>query len=476
MSALDSSFFFAESENTPMHVGSVTVFEGPAPSYGDMVRLLLSKLALVPRYRQRVREIPLQLGRPVWVDDPHFQILYHVRHTAVPGPGSDEQLRNLAGRVLGQRLDMAKPLWELWLVEGLADNRWAIISKVHHCMVDGVAGTDLMQLMFDLEPDAKHDAPKDWTPRHQPSSLTLLTEAVSEAVAHPLRGLSSLPSVAGAVRGAKSLAESGKTVASTMPSVAKQAITPTARSLNGPIGPHRRWAWTEGKFEEFKAVRMSFGGTVNDVVLASITGGFRDLLQGRGELSSEKLVVRSMVPVSVRQASQKGSLDNQVSAVFVDLPVGLDDPVERLTSIRGQMDEYKKTMSAVDANSIIGMGNYVAPTLLALGVRAAMSAGQFWVQAVTTNVPGPRFPLYVLGKRMVSAYAYVPIAGGTRCSIGNFTYLNTMTFGLNADFDGYPDLEVLSDGIRRGLDELLTLAKQEKAGPTKKKPSAAASR
>jgi WS/DGAT/MGAT family acyltransferase len=196
------------------------------------------------------------------------------------------------------------------------------------------------------------------------------------------------------------------------------------------------------------------------VVLAAITGGFRDLLQGRGELSSEKLVVRSMVPVSVRKADQKGSLNNQVSAVFVDLPVGLPDPVARLQAIRGQMDEYKKTMSAIDANSIIDMGNYVAPTLLALGVRAALSAGQFMVQAVTTNVPGPRFPLYVLGKKMVSAYAYVPIAGGTRCSIGIFSYQNTMTFGLNADFDGYPDIDTLSGGIRRALDELLTLAKQ----------------
>jgi WS/DGAT/MGAT family acyltransferase len=484
MSALDSGFFFAESENTPMHVGSVAVFDGPAPTYGDVVRLLLSKLPLVPRYRQRVREVPMQLGRPVWVDDPHFNILYHVRHTAVPGPGSDEQLRNLAGRVLGQRLDMAKPLWELWLVEGLADDRWAIISKVHHCMVDGIAGTDLMQLMFDLDPDAKHDAPQDWTPRRTPSSLSMVAEAVTDTVAHPLRQLSSLPSLSTAVRGAKAIAESGRTVAQTVPSLAKQAITPTARSLNGPIGPHRRWAWTEGKFEEFKAVRTVFGGTVNDVVLTAITGGFRDLLRGRGELSSEKLVVRSMVPVSVRRANQKGSLDNQVSAVFVDLPVGLPDPVARLTAIRGQMDEYKRTMSAVDAGSIIEMGNFVAPTLLALGVKAAMQAGQFWCQAVTTNVPGPRVPLYVLGKRMVSAYAYVPIAGGTRCSIGIFSYLNTMTFGLNADFDGYPDLEVLSGGIRRGLDELLTLAEQasESASPRKesaapkKKTSAAAAR
>jgi diacylglycerol O-acyltransferase / wax synthase len=463
MSALDASFFFAESENTPMHVGSVAVFEGPAPSYGDVVRLLLSKLPLVPRYRQRVRPVPMQLGRPLWADDPHFQILYHVRHTAVPSPGSDEQLRNLAGRVLGQRLDMAKPLWELWLVEGLADGRWAIISKVHHCMVDGVAGSDLMQLMFDLTPDAKHDEPKDWTPQPGPSNLSLIAGAFNDSMAHPLQQLSSLPTLSSTVRAAKEFADAGKTIASTVPSLAKQAITPTARSLNGPIGPHRRWAWTDGKFEEFKAVRTAFGGTVNDVVLTAITHGFRDLLKARGELSSEKLVVRSMVPVSVRRANQKGALNNQVSAVFVDLPVGLPDPVDRLASIRGQMDEYKKTMKAVDAPAIIALGDYVAPTLLSMGVRAALQAGQMWCQAVTTNVPGPRIPLYVLGKRMVTATAYVPIAGGTRCSIGIFSYLNTMTFGINADFDGYPDVDVLSGGIRSGIEQLLALAAKKGA-------------
>src|SRR5215203_5822335 len=355
MSALDAGFFFAESENTPMHVGSVAVFEGPAPSYGDVVRLLLSKIPLVPRYRQRVRPVPMQLGRPLWADDPHFQILYHVRHTAVPGPGSDEQLRNLAGRVLGQRLDMAKPLWELWLVEGLADDRWALISKVHHCMVDGVAGTDLMQLMFDLDPDATHEPAKDWTPRRSPSSLSLLTGAVTETVTHPLDQLTSMPSLGNPFRAAKGLAASSKTIAQTVPSLAKQAVTPTARSLNGPIGPHRRWAWTDGKFEEFKAVRTAFGGTVNDVVLTAITAGFRDLLQARGELSSDKLVVRSMVPVSVRRPGERNVQDNRVSAVFVDLPVGLPDPRDRLASIRGQMDEYKKAMQAVDARSIIAM-------------------------------------------------------------------------------------------------------------------------
>ncbi len=467
LSGLDAGFYFAESENTPMHVGSVAVFEGPAPSYGDVVRLLLSKLPLVPRYRQRVKEVPLQLARPLWLDDPHFQILYHVRHTALPSPGSDEQLRNLAGRVLGQRLDMAKPLWEFWLVEGLADNRWAIISKVHHCMVDGVAGTDLMTLMFDLEPDATHEAPEPWTPQRTPSNLELVADAVSETMAHPIRQLPAVPSVRKVVKG---MAESASTLAQTVPSLAKQAVTPTARSLNGPIGPHRRWAWTEGKIDEFKTVRTALGGTVNDVILTAITGGFRDLLEARGELSSEKLVVRSMVPVSVRRDAEKGALDNRVSAVFVDLPVGEPDPKARLAAIRGQMDEYKTARQALDVPSIIGMGDFVAPALLSMGVRAVMQAGQLWCQAVTTNVPGPNFPLYVLGKKMRSAHAYVPIAGGTRLSIGIFSYLNTMTFGINADFDAFADVDVLSQGIRRGLDELLELA--GKATPPAATPTA----
>src|SRR4051794_26274682 len=460
MSALDASFFFAESENTPMHVGSVAVFDGPAPSYGDVIRLLLSKLPLVPRYRQRVREVPLQLGRPMWTDDPHFQILYHVRHTAVPRPGSDEQLRNLAGRVLGQRLDMAKPLWEVWLVEGLEDDRWAIISKVHHCMVDGIAGTDLMQVIFDLSPDVTPSEPQEWTAQRSPSSVELMASAVQDALAHPMRQLTSMPGATGVSRTAKGLLGSGKSLAANLPSLAKQATTPLARTLTGPIGPHRRWAWTDAQFEEFKAVRTALGGTVNDVVLTAITGGVRDLLQGRGALS-DKAVVRSMVPVSVRRPGERGSLDNRVSAVFVDLPVGEPDPAERLARIRRQMDDYKRTMQAVDARSIIAMADFVAPTLLSLGVRAAMDLGQFWAQAVTTNVPRPPGPPHLLRQRVVSPPASLPIGGGTRVSIGIFSYLNTMTFGINADFDAFPDVDVLAGGIRRGVDELTELAGTE---------------
>ncbi|MGY1743686.1 MULTISPECIES: WS/DGAT/MGAT family O-acyltransferase [unclassified Blastococcus] len=457
MSPTDAGFYFAESENTPLHVGSVAVFEGPAPSYGDVIRLLLSKLPLVPRYRQRVRPVPFQLGRPLWVDDPHFQILYHVRHTAVPGPGSDEQLRNLAGRVLGQRLDLAKPLWELWLVEGLENGRWAIISKVHHCMIDGVAGTDLMQLMFDLTPDATHPEPQDWTPQRSPSGVEVVAGAVQDALTQPLRQIAAGEGGSGIGGLARTLMGTTRSVAKTLPTVARQLTTPIARSLSGPIGPHRRWAWTEAEFDELKPIRTALGGTVNDVVLASITTGFRDLLERRGSLR-DGLVVRSMVPVSMRQEHERGKLDNRISAVFVDLPVGEPDPVARLESVRRQMDEYKQMLQLVDARSIIAMGDFVAPTLLSLGVRAALGASQFYSQAVTTNVPGPRIPLYVLGRRMCSAHAYVPIAGGTRVSIGIFSYLNTMTFGINADFDGFPDIDVLAGGIRRGIDELKVAA------------------
>ncbi|MGY1671628.1 WS/DGAT/MGAT family O-acyltransferase [Geodermatophilus sp. SYSU D00710] len=462
LSATDAGFYYAETENAPLHVGSVAVFEGPAPSYGDLVRLLLSKLPLVPRYRQRVREVPLNLGRPLWVDDPHFQILYHVRHTALPRPGGREQLRNLAGRVLGQRLDMAKPLWEVWLVEGLEDDRWAIISKVHHCMVDGVAGTDLMQVMFDLDPEAEHAAPRDWTPQRSPSGLAMAAGAVAETVTTPLRQLTSLPGPQAVTGGARSLVKGARAAAAGLPTLARQALTPLARTLTGPIGPHRRWAWADAELTELKTARTALGGTVNDVVLTAITRGFRDLLQGRGALGGDT-VVRTMVPISVRKENERGALNNQVTAVFVDLPVGEPDPLARLTSIRRQMDEYKQTMQAVDARSIIAMGDYVSPTLLSLGVRAAAQGGQMWCQAVTTNVPGPRVPLYVLGRRMVSSYPYVPIAGGTRISIGIFSYLGSMTFGINTDFDAFPDVDVLSEGIRRGVDELVGLAQGQQA-------------
>jgi diacylglycerol O-acyltransferase / wax synthase len=465
MSATDAGFFFAESENTPMHVGSVSVFEGPAPTYGDLVRLLLGKLPQVPRYRQRVRTVPLHVGRPLWVDDEHFQILYHVRHTAVPKPGSAEQLRNLAGRVLGQRLDTAKPLWEVWLVEGLAQDRWAIISKVHHCMVDGVAGTDLLQLIFDIDPAARHPEPVAWTPEPGPSTLSTVVTGLEELVAQPTRRL--VGGLRHALDDPDDLLRRGRVVGSMLPGLAQQLSTPVVRSLNGPIGPHRRWAWVDTTFDEVKRVRRAHGGTINDVVLAAVTAGFRDLLAERGELVAGQ-VVRALVPVSVRRRGEQSAPDNQISAVLVDLPVGEPDLTVRLGSVRRQMDAQKKLLGAVDARSIIAMGDFVAPTLLAVGTRAATRAGQQIMQVTATNVPGPRVPLYVLGRQMEALYAYVPINLGSRVSIGVYSYLGAMTFGINADFDAFPDVDVLAEGIRRGME---TLA-DPTVSPVRTQPSA----
>ena len=378
MSVIDAGFWFAESESTPMHVGSVSIFDGPAPSYGDLVRLLLGKLDRVPRYRQRVRPVPLNVGRPVWVDDEHFQILYHVRHSAVPRPGGPEQLRNLAGRVLGQRLDPAKPLWEIWLVEGLEAGRWALISKVHHCMVDGVAGTDLLALVFDPDPAAVHPAAAPWAPEPAPSGAAALAGSVvgsmTDVVLRPAQQLAALPgALVGAVREPGAALARAAAVGTLLPSLARRLTAPVARSLSGPIGPHRRWVWCDVALGDVLRVRAGLGGTVNDVVLAAVTAGFRALLDGRGELTG-RLAVRTMVPVSTRRPDERGALDNRIAAVLVDLPVGEPDPVARLHAVRRQMDEHKALLDAVDARSLVDAGTAVAPTLMALGTRAATGA------------------------------------------------------------------------------------------------------
>src|ERR1700716_4228243 len=270
MSPQDATFLYVEDANNPMHVGSVLILEGPPPKYGDGVRLVARKLHMVPRYRQKVRIPPLQLGRPVWVDDPHFQILYHIRHTAIPPPGSEEQLRNLAGRVLAQSLDRTKPLWELWVVEGLADGRWAMVQKVHHCMVDGIAGTDLMSIVFDARRDARLPAPVPWRPQPEPSELRLAADALGDSVTAPLTRLQGLPLVARSrLPNQQQVLDFGRSLArSSLP-----ARRQTASSLNGPIGPHRRWSWVKSSLDEMREIKDALGGSVNDVVLTAITRG-----------------------------------------------------------------------------------------------------------------------------------------------------------------------------------------------------------
>jgi diacylglycerol O-acyltransferase len=450
LSALDAGFFFVEHENVPMHIGSVAVFEGPAPAHQDLVALIAAKLPLVPRYRQVVRTMPLQIFRPVWADDEHFEIGYHVRHAAVPAPGGGEQLRKLAAQIFAQRLDRARPLWEAWLLEGLRGGRWAVISKVHHCMVDGIGGSDLMAAVFDLGPDTERPVPVTWEPEPGPSVANLVAEGMLDAAAWSLRRLSGATGLWGQRFPARDeLLGFGRGLTSS----ARRLGAPSASSLNGPIGPHRRWAWATASLSEVKEIRSALGGTVNDVLLAAITRGFRDLLEARGELA-DGLVVRSLVPVSVRSADEQGVIANRVSAVLANLPVGEPDPLRRLALLRDQMDDLKRTRQAVGAEILTGMLGFAAPTLLALGSRAAFMIPQPLVQTVTTNVPGPRFPLFMLGRRMIKMYPYVPIGNNLRIGVAIISYLDRFSFGITADYDAVPDLRVLVKGISRGLAEL----------------------
>ncbi|MGE5287271.1 MAG: WS/DGAT/MGAT family O-acyltransferase [Micromonosporaceae bacterium] len=452
MSGLDAGFFFGENDKTPLQIASVAVFEGEPPSYDDLVRLILTKLPQVPRYRQRVRTIPLNIARPVWVDDQHFQIHYHVRHAAVPPPGDTQELRNLVGRILAQRLDFSRPLWEAWLIEGLQGGRWAVISKTHHCMMDGIGGSDLMTLMFGLSPDeGPPPEPVPWTPDAEPSTASLVLDGVRATVGESLRQVADIPRLAGRLA-----SDEVADFTNALPEYASRLTYPGPPALNGPASPHRRWWLARTELEEVKRTRRAIGVKVNDVILAAVARGFRDLLRARGVLSADSLV-RTMVPVSIRARGQDDMMTNRVSMVLVNLPCGEPDPLRRLELVRAQMASLKASHQEVGPDTfvrLIGM----APVLLPAIARAIIGMHQPVIHAVTTNVPGPPIPLYVLGRKLVEVYPYVPIATGFRVSIGIVSYLGGLFFGLTGDFDAMPDIDVLGDGIIAGIHELAQAA------------------
>lgn len=447
LNALDASFLHIETPRNPMHVGSVIVFEGPAPAFEDVVALMESKLQHVPRYRQRVRFVPLRLARPVWVDDTHFNLSYHLRHTALPAPGGERELLNLASRVFSQMLDRNKPLWELWLVEGLEGGRWATINKTHHAMVDGVAGMDLTAMILDIAPNAVPEPPQEaWTPEPEPSHARF---ALRAAVSQPTELARAL--AAGIAR-PKRLVKSARRAARGLTAFAP-LLRPHDTSLTGPIGPHRRFTVARASLEDVKAVRRAVGGTVNDVVLAAVTKGFRDLLEAHGE-EVDGRTIRSMVPVSVRSEGEHGTYNNRVTALFADLPVGEADPLRRLTLVREQMEKFKASGRAVAADTLVGLAGFAPALLLDLAGRLTAHTPVATFDTVTTNIPGPQIPLYMLGHRMIEIFPFVPIAARIRTTVGIFSYNGGMTFGINSDYDSVPYVEVLATGIESGLREL----------------------
>jgi diacylglycerol O-acyltransferase / wax synthase len=429
LTALDASFLHQEGPASHMHVGGVTLFEGPPPPFTELLDSLRGRLHLVPRYRQRLSVPPAGTGRPLWVDDPSFNIEYHVRHTALPRPGSEDQLLRLAARIFSQQLDRSKPLWEVWMVEGLHDGGFALITKTHHALIDGIAGVDIAQVIFDLGPvplEVPH--PDDpWQPAPEPSAAEVLAAGAL-----------------GLLEGVGEVAWAGLNPAPPTP-------------LNVEIGPHRRFLGVRNDLADFKAVKDAFGGTVNDVVLTVVSGALRHWLSSRG-VRTEGLELRALVPVSIRALDESGTLGNRIAAMRGPLPVYIEDPVARLRAVKLAMDGLKESKQAVGAEVLASVQNFAPPTILAQASRLNFSTRLF--NLIVTNIPGPQFPLYVRGRELLDVFPVAFLPKNHALAIAIMSYNGRMNFGLLGDYDALGDLDVIGEGIEASLAELLALARR----------------
>jgi WS/DGAT/MGAT family acyltransferase len=448
LSPLDVAFLDLERDRSAhMHVGMVAVFEGPAPAYRDLVQAVEARLDEVPRYRQRLAFVPFGQGRPVWVDEADLDLEHHIRHTALPAPGGEEQLKRLAARLFAQRLDHDKPLWELWFVEGLPDGRFALVAKTHHAMIDGISGVDIANVILSKDPEPRvPPAPPPWRPRRAPSTAKLLRDAVSYQVTHPF-------SIArDALREGTPAREMIKMILGGLPELAKIAATQAPRSsLNQPIGPHRRFEMVKLDLGAVKRVRAALGGTVNDVILAVVAGSLRALLDSRGEPPED---LRVMIPVSVRTSEQRGKLGNQVTAIFCSLPVSEPDPVKRLEAVSKATRSLKDSRQAVGAIALTRLGEFMPPTIAAQAGRLQSMMSRVF-NLVVTNVPGPQHPLYLLGRRMLASYPCLPLATQTTVGIALLSYDGSIGVGLLGDADKARDLPVLAHAVPAALEELV---------------------
>jgi WS/DGAT/MGAT family acyltransferase len=472
LTGLDSSFLHLERDSAHMHVAGCSVFAGRAPSHDELIEAIESRLHLVPRYRQRLAFVPFGQGRPVWVDDPHFQVRYHVRHTALPRPGGDAELKRLAGRVFSQALDRSRPLWELWLVEGLSGDRFAVLSKTHHALVDGVSGVDIATVLFDTSAEPLPVAPPEheWVARPLPSSAQLLADALLERATVPgevVRG------VRATFRGPRTVATRLGRALGSVSSLARTGLQAAPASpLNVRIGPHRRFTWVAADLGQFKAIKNSLGGTVNDVVLAAVAGALGNYMRGHGQPTDVEL--RAMVPVSIRADIERGALGNRVAAMWAGLPVGVTDPVARLHRVSEEMLGVKQSGQAVGAEILTRLSGFAPPTIMSQAAR--LQARQRLFNLVVTNVPGPQFPLYLLGRELEAIYPMVPLAENTALGIAILSYNGQLNFGLVADYDALADVEVLADELRASIEELAEAAGASAPSPPPKETGKRASR
>jgi diacylglycerol O-acyltransferase len=460
LSGLDASFLHLEAGDTQMHVASTTLFEGPAPPYLEFRDHIASRLHLVPRFRQKLRFVPFGQGRPVWVDDPHLNLAYHVRHTSLPPPGSEEQLRRLAARIFSQHLDRSKPLWELWLVEGLSGGRFAIVGKTHHCLVDGISGVDITTVLFDLErePDpARARVLEEWQPEPEPSDAHLLADALVERAVSPgeiVRGARRL------LRGPDRALDRLTDALAAAGSFAWAGIGAPPSPFNVDIGPHRRFAWVRASLRDLKQVKDQLGGTVNDVVLAAVSGALGRYLRSHGH-DTEGVELRAMVPVSVRSADQQGALGNQLTTMMAPLPVWCEDSVRRLHLVSETMGDLKESKQAMGASLLTQLADFAPPTLV--GQAARLQSRQRFFNLVVTNVPGPQFPLFLMGRRMQRVFPMVPLAKRQALCVGIMSYDGQVNFGLIGDYDAMSDLDDLGRELDVSIAELLEAAGGERS-------------
>jgi diacylglycerol O-acyltransferase / wax synthase len=448
LSGLDASFLELERGPAHMHVASTLVLEGPAPGYEQFKQHVYSRLHLVPRFRQRLRFVPF--ARPKWVDDPRFNLEYHIRHTALPPPGSEEQLRILAARIFSQRLDRSKPLWELWLVDGLEGERFAVVAKSHHCLVDGVAGIDLTTVLFDAEREPRQTPePEPWLPAPEPAAAELLAEALVERMTSPAETLRDLGRVVAAPRKLLGAVIDGLEAVGTL---ARAGVAAPPSPFNVDIGPYRRFAWVRAELEELKRVKDDIGGTVNDVILAAVAGALGRYLRARGQ-STHDLELRAMVPISIRTADERGALGNRVSSFMAPLPVWCEDPVERLRLVSGAMGDLKESKQAVGASLLTELTDFAPPTIT--GQAARLQSRQRFFNLVVTNVPGPQFPLYLMGRELDAVFPMVPLAKRQTVCFGVMSYNGEVNFGLIGDFEAMSDLDVLTADLEAALAGLV---------------------
>ncbi|ACU40104.1 WS/DGAT/MGAT family O-acyltransferase [Actinosynnema mirum] len=453
LSALDASYLYLEDASTPMHVGSVAVFRRPKAGfdYDRLVDLVEQRLSLAPRYRRKVVHVPGRLARPVWVDDQDFDVTYHVRRSALPTPGTDQQLHDLVGRLMSRPLDNTRPLWEAYLVEGLARNRIAVVTKTHQAMVDGVGAPDITQVMLDVSASPRRQVENLWMPQPEPSGLQLVVDAVAEAVQRPGEVVENARSAA---LDTVATVRKATDALGGLLSAVRTAATPAPGSpLNVRISsPQRRFAVARTRLDEFRAIRRAHGGTVNDGVLAALTGALRAWLLSRGEVVSASTTMRAMTPMSVRSADGK---PGEVSAYLVDLPVGEPNPVVRLHHVSHATRAHQESAQKVAAQTLVRVSGFAPPTLHALGARAASSFSKRLFNVVVTNVPGPQVPLYASGARMTEMFPVVPLARSQALAIGVTSYDGGVYFGLNADRDAMPDVDVLAGMVEESVEELM---------------------